>query len=219
MESTIAAPATATVYFQGLDADGDLLDYVVTRLPSHGTLQLVSTLDPTGESVAITNVDYHCRDTFARYRVSWSPEVNSNEAVSIGYKAWDGTEYSAEATIEVTIQAFDSAPNAIAMNYTVDEDTPLFNVTLRAIDVDSELVSIFITELPKNGKLFTMMANDSESSNVTLVQGDEIRQAYSPWDVIRPIEQYASSVRAVSTFWVAGGSLTNGYPAWHPFRE
>ena len=218
VESTPAAPAPVTIYFQGFDRDGDLLDYAVTRLPSHGTLQLVSTLDPSGETqVGITNTDYPCWDNFPRYRLSWLPATYSNDPVIIGYKAWDGTDYSAEATIEVIIQALDSAPNAIVVNFTTDEDTALYNITLRAIDVDTTLLSVFVTELPEHGRLF-MMANVSEG-NDTLSQGDEITQAFSPWEAVRPIEQFASSVRVASTFFSAGDSLNNGYPSWHPFRE
>ena len=216
VESTPAVPTFAPFFFLGFDADGDLLDFAITRLPSHGSLLLVSTLDPSGATYdVITNIPYQCWDTYSRYRLSWIPAEYSNEPVNIGYRAWDGVDWSAEASIEVMVQAFDSAPIAIATNYSTDEDTALYDITLHAIDVDSDFVSIFITELPAHGKLFQLV-HDSDG---TLVQGDEITQAYSPWEIVPPIKQYLSNVSAVSTFWPAGDSLDNGYPSWHPYRE
>ena len=107
-------------------------------------------------------------------------------------------------------------PEPAPTSYTINEDTKLSNASLRAYDVDSDFVSVFITHLPAHGKLFKILSNNNSNA---MVQGDEIAHAYSQWEVVPPIEQYATNVRAVSTFWPAGDDAGNGYPSWHPFRE
>ena len=209
---------SATLYLTGLDADGDLLDYVVTRLPSHGVLELESTLNASERNVLITNVTarfpFRCWLAFSRYRLVWWPDMNSEEDVSIGIKAYDGSAYSDEATIEVKIIARDGVPKAETMRYTTYEDTPLHNITLHATDTDTQFISIVITELPTHGTLYTM-----HNSTHGPVRGEAITRAYSEWEVLQPVEMFASNVRAVSSFWSASDDASNGYPSWHPFRE
>ena len=186
----------------------------MTSLPSHGALGVVSTVDSFAAEVPITSVPYRCWTAFLRYRLIWRPAEKSNKPVKIGFRAWDGSAYSSKATIEIAVEAIDGLPNAAAMNYTVDEDSELFNVTLRAMDDDSEHVSILITELPIHGTLYHVQNNSTDD-----FRGDEIAQAYSEWERVRPIEQFASNVLAVSSFWPAGDDAGNGFPSWHPFRE
>ena len=162
--------------------------------------------------IPITNVTHRCWETFTRYRLVWTPEENSNEPAVIGFKAWDGIEYSSEATIKITILPVDGVPVAGEARYAVNEDTDLSSITLHAVDVDSDFVSILITQVPEHGTLY-MVENISDG----LVWGDAILQAYSQWDVVEPIEQYASTVRAVSTFY-PGDDAGNGYPSYHPFQ-
>ena len=212
MIESVAGAATRTIiYFLGSDEDGDLLDYAVTRLPEHGLLELESGFGTSDESIAITNVTFRCWETtFSRYRLVWSPEENSNEAATIGIKAWDGLDYSAEATISLTVIPIDGLPAPVPANYSANEDAGV-NILLHVNDVDSEFVSLFITALPAHGKLYQVDTTTGE-------RGEEITKTYSPWDVVPPIEQLASSVRAVSTFWPSGDDSGNGYPSWHPFQ-
>ena len=217
IESTSDVPVSAALYFTGgFDADGDLLDYAVTRLPSHGVLSLVSTVNVSEPGVPITYLPYHCWETFSRYRLSWSPTENSNERATIGYQAYDGSDFSDEAYIELVIVPIDGIPRPIAASYTVDEDTELSNITLRATDDDTEFLAILVTRLPEHGTLYTMVLNDNKSD--VWVRGKEISHAYSNWEVVPPIEQYASNVQAVSTFWAAADVTGNGYPSWHVFQ-
>ena len=204
VEATSGAPTSATVYFAGDDADGDLLDYTVTSLPSHGLLELVNIVDLSEANVPITNVPFDCT-VFARYRLAWWPEENSNEPVVIAYKSWDGVDYSDEASIEITIQAINGLPSVAPMNYTTFEDAELHNITLLATDVDSDFVSIFITKLPAHGTLYKVAHATDESKEI-------IAQTYSAWEVVHPIEQFISNVRAVSTFWPANDNAGNGCP-------
>ena len=81
------------------------------------------------------------------------------------------------------------------------------NITLRPVDIDTEFLSVFITELPVHGNLYYSGSDQM------------ITKAYSAWDVVQPISQFVSSVRGVSTFWPAGDDGGNGFPSWHPFRE
>ena len=216
IESTSAAPQSLTIYFQGWDADGDLLQYMVTSLPSHGLLELQNTIDET--TVPITDATFRCWEetTFVRYRLVWWPEVDSDEDATIGFKSWDGDAFSVEATITISIRAQDGLPQPVPKSYTIDEDTELFNISLAANDIDSEFVSVFVTDHPEHGRLYNI-ANDNKTG--VAVRGKEIVRAYSQWEVEPPIEQFATNVRAVSTFWPAGDDAGNGYPSWHPFRE
>ena len=209
-------PQSAIIRFRGWDADGDLLQHAVTSLPPHGLLELQNTIDET--TVPITNATFRCWEetTFVRYRLVWWPVVNSEEDATNGVKSWDGGAFSAEATITAQITAQDGVPRPVPMTYTINEDTEVFNILLSANDIDSEFVSVFITDLPGHGKLYNI-ANDNKTG--VAVRGDEITQAYSQWEVVPPIEQYATNVRAVSTFWPAGNDAGNGYPSWHPYRK
>ena len=210
IESTSDAPTYAMLYFTGgFDAEGDMLDFAVTRLPSHGILKLVSTVNASEKSVVIANVPYRCWETFARYRLVWWPEENSNEPVIINYRAYDGTEYSGDATIAVEVLPIDGVPDAAAKTYTVGEDAQSVNITLRATDVDSLFLSMFITQLPLHGTLYVR-----RNSSVK-----EISEIYSKWEIdIQPIQQHASNVRAVSTFWISDDDAGNGYPSWHAYQ-
>ena len=202
IEAASGAPTSATIYFKGYDVDGDLLDYTVTRLPSHGILELVNAVDLSVPNIPITNATFDCA-IFARYRLEWWPEENSNEAVTIGYKAWDGTDYSNEAQIELTVRAINGLPRVAPMNYTMLEDTELHNITLHATDIDSSFVSIFITELPAHGTLYKVLPDQDKNEAV-------IAQPFSTWEVVHPIEQYLSNVLKVSTFWPANDDAGNG---------
>lgn len=203
VEAASGASTSATIYFAGDDVDGDLLDFTVTGLPSHGVLELVNIVDLSVANVPITSVTFDCT-IFSRYRLEWWPEENSNEPVTITYKAWDGTDYSDEATIEIAIQAINGLPSVAPMDYTIFEDTELGNITLHATDVDSDFVSIFITKLPAHGTLYKIAPGTDENEEM-------IAQAYSAWEVVKPIEQFISNVRAVSTFWPANDNAGNGY--------
>ena len=129
-------------------------------------------------------------------------------------QAWDGSAYSPEATVDIKITARDGVPAAVATSYATVEDAAFVNITLRAIDIDSEFVAVFIKKLPTHGKLFR-----TSNSSDWLLQSNEIGQAYSEWETVPPFAQFAANVRAVSTFWPAGDDAGNGYPSWHPFRE
>jgi hypothetical protein len=201
---------SVTMYFSGLDSDGDLLDFAITRLPSHGQLELESTLNASQPKIKISsNTPLLLIQNFARYRLLWWPEEGSNQATSIGYKAWDGTDYSAEATIVLSIIEIDDLPALAVTDDATDEDVPT-NITLYANDIDSDFVAIFITDLPAHGTLYKVEEDGS--------RGDEIAISYSSWDVVEPFDQYASSVIAVSTFWPSGddAGLAILRPAWLP---
>lgn len=211
IESTSGSPTSVSIYFTGVDDDGDLLNFAVTSLPSHGRLELESTVNSSEPRVILTNTPFKCWDTFSRYRLVWWPEANSEEDITIGVKAWDGSAFSGEATIEIGVLPIDGVPKAVDETYTMDEDTELHNISLRAADADSMFLSLFVVELPTHGALYKASANDSER----LVK---IEHPYSEWEIVTPVEQFVSNVRSVSTFWPAGDDAGNGYPSWHPFQ-
>ena len=243
-ESTSSVPSCiSSLFMTGYDEDGDLLDFIVTRLPSHGVLELVHTGssyfdeaastqddgymaatvpflvmddgDVEDSSAIITEVPFHCKQVFPRYQLRWWPAEDSNEPANIGYRAWDGQAYSTEATIDLHINPVDGVPITAVTSHTVDEDGELVNISLQATDADSQFISLFITKLPAHGLLY-------KTAPGMTGRGDEIVQPYSEWEVVPPIEQHASNVRAVSTFWAASATIPRGnnqdYPVWHPFQ-
>ena len=63
-----------------------MLDFAVTRLPSHGVLKLECTTNASEANIAITHVTFRCWDFFSRYRLVWWPDGNSDEDAIIGFK-------------------------------------------------------------------------------------------------------------------------------------
>jgi hypothetical protein len=147
------------------DADGDSLTCSVVDSPSKG-------------DVTITDCD----------NVTYTPNANENGADSFTYIANDGTEDSATATANVTINAVNDAPVCAGAAVTTDEDTTSASFSLNCTDVEGDSLTCSVVTPPSKGAVnitncgsvtyipnlnengadsFTYRANDSTDDSLT----------------------------------------------------
>jgi hypothetical protein len=112
----------------GSDPDGDALTYTVVDQPTDGTL--------TGTAPDLT----------------YTPDADFNGTDSFTFTVDDGTTTSAEATVDITINAVNDAPTADAQSVTTGEDTPL-DITLTGSDPEDDALTFTIESDPANGTL------------------------------------------------------------------
>ncbi|MDQ3704117.1 MAG: cadherin-like domain-containing protein, partial [Chloroflexota bacterium] len=101
------------------DVDGDSLTYQIASQGANGTASVVS-----GD-------------------LKYDPNTNFNGNDEFTYKASDGTAASAAATVDVTVNAVNDAPEATDDSATTAEDTPKsINVLSNDSDVDGDSLSV-----------------------------------------------------------------------------
>ena len=124
--------ASATIVLAGTDANGgDVLDYTVVSRPTNGVLSG----DPSTSNLVYT------------------PDANYTGGDSFIFRAHDATEFSADATITITVTAVPDLPVATPQTVITSEDTAV-GITLEGTDPDLEAVDGFIVETnPTNGAL------------------------------------------------------------------
>lgn len=136
-----AAPGgILTITLEAIDGDGDFLDYIITSLPSSGTLtdstnltsdDLPYTIPAKGKVITYTaNSDGHGTDTFQ-------------------FKANDGGADSNAATISVLVNL---KPVGTANTFFTPPNTDL-KVTFPAEDPDGDTLSYTVTSLPGHGQI------------------------------------------------------------------
>jgi hypothetical protein len=111
------------------DSDSPVLTYSIETQPAHGT-------------VSITNT------TTGAYL--YTPSANYNGTDSFQYKANDGLADSNFATVSITVQAVNDAPQASDLSISTMEDGPCHG-TLLATDNDSPTLSYSIVAQPEHG--------------------------------------------------------------------
>jgi len=114
------------------DADGDPLTAVVESNPAHGML----TLNANG--------------SFA-----YTPEANFHGTDSFTYRANDGTANSAVATVTITINSVNDAPQAVNETFSTPADTPLTvaapGVLANDTDADGDPITAMLVTDALNG--------------------------------------------------------------------
>jgi VCBS repeat-containing protein len=138
---TVPAPG---VLANDTDVEGDALTVAAPRPasgPSHGTL----TLNADGS-------------------FTYTPNSNFNGMDSFTYKATDGQDASAPATVSIKVNAVNDAPVAVNDSYATDEDTPL-TVSAPGVlgndnDVDGDTLTAARVSGPSHGTL-TLNADGS----------------------------------------------------------
>ena len=166
---TVAAPG---VLGNDSDIDGDPLSAILDTGPGHGVLHLG----------ADGSFDY-------------TPNAGFFGSDSFTYKANDGQELSAAATVSITVNRVNNAPVAVDDSYATDEDTGLsvggLGVLVNDTDGEDDPLSAVLVNGPTDGSLtlnpdgsftydpdtnfngtdtFTYMANDGiDDSNVATV--------------------------------------------------
>jgi uncharacterized repeat protein (TIGR01451 family) len=136
----------------GSDMDGDPLSFIITTLPTHGSLA-------EGGS-AITTTPY----TLTGATITYTPTLSYNGADSFTFKVNDGTVDSNIATVNITINPVNDAPVANDDAYSVDEDNPL-NVSAPGVlgndtDVENDPLTAVLVSDVSNGTL-TLNSNGS----------------------------------------------------------
>jgi hypothetical protein len=141
----------------GTDADGDPLGASVQTAPAHGTL--------TGPTSSLT----------------YTPAANYHGPDSFTFVVNDGHAISAPATVSINVASVNDLPVAVAMQRSLNEDTPQ-SITLLATDDDGDPLSFAIQGLPQHGTLsgtppnmtYTPAANYNGSDSFTYTASDGV---------------------------------------------
>ncbi|HFC30158.1 MAG TPA: hypothetical protein ENJ44_03840, partial [Oceanospirillales bacterium] len=98
---------TITLNLQGDDADTATIDFIIVQQPAFGQLS------------SLTRVDGHTMS------IDYTPNQNYHGMDEFDFKTYDGTSYSSNAKVTLTITAINTAPSfIIGSNQTVLEDSP-----------------------------------------------------------------------------------------------
>ncbi|KAF0219268.1 MAG: putative hemagglutinin/hemolysin [Geobacteraceae bacterium] len=155
-QSVITNRNTATaVTLAASDVDGDTLTYSVVSQPSHG-----------GLSGTAPNLTY-------------TPSTRYSGSDNFTFKANDGTVYSNVATVSITVNFTNVAPEANAQSVTTAEDTAK-GITLSATDGDGDPLTYSVVTQPAHGTLtgaapnltYTPAANYDGSDSFTFKAND-----------------------------------------------
>ena len=93
--------------------------------------------------------------------VTYTPSLNFNGADSFSYTVIDGNGGSDTATVNITVNAVNDAPDAVADNASVDEDNSVnINVLANDSDVEGDPLDVTTTTSPSNGSV-VVEANDT----------------------------------------------------------
>jgi len=120
----LAEDTSINLTLTGSDPDGDALSYTIVTQPSNGTL-----------SGTAPNVSYQ-------------PNANFNGADSFTFKANDGGADSGIATVSLTINAVNDAPQITSTPVTEGQEGQAYGYQVAAIDVDGDTVSYALTGAP-----------------------------------------------------------------------
>lgn len=126
---TLDEDASAGITLSGTDVETATLDYEVVTGPGFGTLDVDALPD-----------------------VTYAPNANYNGADSFTFRAFDGTAYSPPATITLTIDPVNDAPEAFDQLTGTPEDVEL-DLVLGSADIDGDAVTFTIVDAPLHGTL------------------------------------------------------------------
>ncbi|MCC2670082.1 MAG: hypothetical protein K0Q72_2553, partial [Armatimonadetes bacterium] len=88
----------------------------------------------------------------------YTPTANYFGSDSFTYRAFDGIDFSAPATVQITINAVNDLPEALSVNVTTREDTQI-GITLLAPDVENDPVTFSLATNPAHGTLSGTLPN------------------------------------------------------------
>ncbi|MFP5441135.1 MAG: Ig-like domain-containing protein [Gammaproteobacteria bacterium] len=178
MGSTDTATVTVTVSNTAPTADNDG-PYVATEDTvlnvAVGSGVLVGDSDANGDGITAVKLADPTKGSVtlnADGSFSYTPFLNQTGADSFTYRAFDGTAYSAAATVTLSITAVNDAPTAANDSYSTDEAVAIVRnaaTGVRANDSDPETATASLT--------VTLVANPS---NGTLTLGSDGSFTYTP---------------------------------------
>ncbi len=126
-----ALPITLTA----VDVDGNPLTYSIVTGPAHGTLSAVSGAG-----------------------VTYTPAANYFGPDNFVFKVFDGTVFSNDASVTITVLPVNDKPTASNITSTTNEDVPVA-ITLVGSDIDGDPLTYVITVGPLHGTLSGSGAN------------------------------------------------------------
>ena len=127
------------ITLSGSDPGSANLTFSVVSGPANGTLGSIGTVTCAGTSP---------RNCTAN--VTYTPNANYNGADSFSFKVNNGTQDSSAATVSITVNPVNDAPNCSAVSLTTDEDTP-GDANPDCTDIDSASLSYAIVGAASHG--------------------------------------------------------------------
>ncbi|MEX2286745.1 MAG: tandem-95 repeat protein, partial [Planctomycetaceae bacterium] len=167
---------TGVVTLAGADIDaGDAIEsYRIDTLPSDGTLLLNGQAVSSGAIVTQAEINSGS--------LSFQPAANWNGSTSFTFSTNDGDAWSAApASFDLTVNAVNDAPTAIAGGIGLDEDSTAI-ITLAGTDIDSgdAIESYRIDSLPEHGSLLLNGQEVHAGDVVTQAQIDGGELVFKP---------------------------------------
>ena len=162
-DAPTASPQNVTVIEQvdkkitllGTDKEGDNLSYIISSLPTIGTLKeggVIITADQLPKTTANTDLVYNS---------------NSDTALtdSFKFKVNDGISNSSAAIVSITIDPVNDKPIAIAQSNVAATEQTLLAITLNGTDPDGDPLTYAIVDIPTNGNISLVGSKLSYTSN------------------------------------------------------
>ena len=141
IEATEQTPITITL--TGSDAETTTLTYIVSTLPSEGTLKDGSTAIASGD----------LPKTLSGNTVVFTGTSDTPTPDSFKFKTQDeGTKQSSDATVSITFSALNDPPVASAQSVNTKENVAK-EITHEGTDADGDALTYIIITLPTNGTL------------------------------------------------------------------
>ena len=146
--------------------DGDTLTYKITTLPANG--YLFQTSDGTTRSDTINTVPTNVSNSSHQVIYISAKDGYGDGHGNFGFKAYDGTADSDEATITLNVISQPEDIEATAQTISADEDIDK-TITLSGTDADGDALTYKITTLPANGYLFQTSDGTTKGDKITSV--------------------------------------------------
>ncbi|HHZ99804.1 MAG TPA: hypothetical protein EYN68_09795, partial [Candidatus Marinimicrobia bacterium] len=155
-----------TITLSGTEVDGQDLTYLITSLPSNGTLYQTSDGSTRGD--AISSVPTTVSDGSHRVIYRSAADGNGDGHGNFGFKVSDGNSDSDEATVTVNVASVNDDIVATAQTVTANEDVDK-TITLTATDIEERTLSYQITTLPSNGTLYQTSDDSTRGDAISSV--------------------------------------------------
>ncbi len=172
---SLAEDSPAEITLLGSDSDGDNLSYIIVTQPTSGVLTSLDAIQ------------------------TYQPNDNFNGTDSFSYKVYDGSLYSATATVTITVTAVNDLPVAHEKTLEVDEGNSVV-VVLSGFDTEQSSLTFNVTSQPSNGQLtgtapnlvyqananfigtdsFTYKVNDGVIDSATALVTIRVNEVYEP---------------------------------------
>jgi hypothetical protein len=156
-----------TIALAGTDAESDTITFIVSTLPTNGTL--------SDDGTVITADDLPLTLSNASGEVTYISTSDTAASDSFTFKVNDGSEDSEAATIGIAIATVNDVPVASAQTDVAATEQTALTLTLAGADLDNDTLSYVIQTLPTNGTL---------SDNGTVITADDLPKTTTSTDLI-----------------------------------